>query len=210
MVDSLDVLQWVVYLQGKIDRSTGDMKNKNALRIAMLLGLVVANIGCDQISKNAIREQVEYGEHIQLIGDTFVMTKVENTGAFLSAGSDLPPVLRDILLIYLPIVVMCLVLWYIITQTQTSIWTQTGMAFVLGGGIGNLIDRVLYGSVTDFLHIDLGIVRTGVFNAADMSIMIGLGLVLISSFQKEPTEDSVTKKSQEGEDAVASSEDASP
>lgn len=173
------------------------MKNKNALRIAMLLGLVVANIGCDQISKNAIREQVEYGEHIQLIGDYFVMTKVENTGAFLSAGSDLPPVLRDILLIYLPIVVMLLVLGYIITQQKSNLWTLVGMAFVLGGGVGNLIDRIAYGSVTDFLHIDLGIARTGVFNAADMSIMIGLGLVLVSSFQKEKPEESEAQDSEE-------------
>lgn len=180
------------------------MKNNSVLRIALLLGLVVANIGCDQISKIKIRKEVEYGEHIQLIGDYFVMTKVENTGAFLSAGSDLPPVLRDILLIYLPIVVMLLVLGYILTQQKSNLWSLIGMAFVLGGGIGNLIDRVLYGSVTDFLHIDLGIARTGVFNAADMSIMIGLGLVLISSFKKDPAkeEESSSAEADQSDNAV--------
>lgn len=180
------------------------MKNKTIVRIALLLGLVIANIGCDQISKIKIRQEVEYGEHIQLIGDYFVMTKVENTGAFLSAGSDLPPVLRDILLIYLPIVVMLLVLGYILTQQKSNLWSLIGMAFVLGGGIGNLIDRILYGSVTDFLHIDLGIARTGVFNAADMSIMIGLGLVLISSFKKEPAteEGSSSTETDQSDNAV--------
>lgn len=181
------------------------MKNNTVLRIALLLGLVVANIGCDQISKIKIRKEVEYGEHIQLIGDYFVMTKVENTGAFLSAGSDLPPVLRDILLIYLPIVVMLLVLGYILTQQKSNLWSLIGMAFVLGGGIGNLIDRILYGSVTDFLHIDLGIARTGVFNAADMSIMIGLGLVLVSSFKKEPAEEeSSSAETDQSDEAVDS------
>lgn len=181
------------------------MKNNTVLRIALLLGLVIANIGCDQISKIKIRKEVEYGEHIQLIGDYFVMTKVENTGAFLSAGSDLPPVLRDILLIYLPIVVMLLVLGYILTQQKSNLWSLIGMAFVLGGGVGNLIDRILYGSVTDFLHIDLGgFARTGVFNAADMSIMIGLGLVLVSSFKKEPVkeEESSSAEADQGDNAV--------
>ncbi len=47
-------------------------------------------------------------------------------------------------------------------------------AFIIGGGIGNLYDRILYGSVTDFLHMDFQLFRTGIFNMADVSIMIGV------------------------------------
>lgn len=158
------------------------MKKPSILRSALLLGLVIANISCDQISKTMVRDQIEYGEIIELIGQTFILTKVENTGAFLSAGSDLPPVIRDILLIYLPIVVMVLVLGFILMQKKQGFGILLGMAFVLGGGIGNLIDRIAYGSVTDFMHIDLDFARTGVFNFADVSIMIGLGIVLLFSF----------------------------
>ncbi len=160
------------------------MKISATTRTVLMLLLIVANIGCDQLSKSIVRERVEYGEQIELIGSNFIMTKVENTGAFLSAGSDLPPVLREILLIYLPIAVMLLVLGFILFQKQFTRGTVLGMSFVLGGGIGNLIDRVAYGSVTDFLHIDLQFARTGVFNLADVSIMIGLGIVLLYSFQK--------------------------
>ena len=54
-----------------------------------------------------------------------------------------------------------------------------GLTFIIGGGIGNMIDRVLYGSVTDFMLIDLGLVKTGIFNAADVSVMIGTGMILL-------------------------------
>ena len=61
-----------------------------------------------------------------------------------------------------------------------------GLTFIVGGGLGNIIDRIHYGSVTDFLHMDFGIVRTGIFNLADVSIMIGAILImLISIFQKK-------------------------
>ncbi len=174
------------------------MKNPKVLRIVILLGIVLASIGLDQWSKVVVRKEVEYGQHIQLIGDAFIMTKVENEGAFLSAGSDLPPIWRHILLIYLPVVVMLFVLGYLVTQAMGNKWTLAGMAFVLGGGVGNLIDRIAYGSVTDFLHIDLGFARTGVFNVADMSIMLGLGFVLISSFRDSRKSSSAADHTDEG------------
>jgi len=58
----------------------------------------------------------------------------------------------------------------------------------VGGGIGNMFDRYLYGSVTDFLHIDLGWLRTGVFNMADVSVMVGTALILLHSFSS-PSKD---------------------
>ena len=62
---------------------------------------------------------------------------------------------------------------------------QIGMCFLIGGGIGNIIDRLLYGSVTDFLHIDFGLFRTGIFNLADVSIMIGIGILIINSIKQK-------------------------
>ena len=62
--------------------------------------------------------------------------------------------------------------------------SRLGLACVLGGGIGNLYDRVLYGSVTDFLHIDFGLFQTGIFNLADVSIMVGAFLLAAEMFLK--------------------------
>ena len=60
--------------------------------------------------------------------------------------------------------------------------SRVALGFAIGGGIGNIYDRVVHGSVTDFLHIDLVIFQTGIFNMADVSLMVGMGLFLIQSF----------------------------
>ena len=60
-----------------------------------------------------------------------------------------------------------------------------GFAFVIGGGIGNLIDRIFYGSVTDFFQIRLGIFRTGIFNMADVAVTLGVILILALSLRKK-------------------------
>ena len=54
---------------------------------------------------------------------------------------------------------------------------------IVGGGLANLYDRFLYGSVTDFLFMDFNITRTGIFNTADLSVTTGLILILLSSFK---------------------------
>jgi signal peptidase II len=56
-----------------------------------------------------------------------------------------------------------------------------GASFVIGGGIGNMIDRILHGSVTDFLHLKIGSFQTGIFNMADVSIMIGMAFLIYTS-----------------------------
>jgi len=60
-----------------------------------------------------------------------------------------------------------------------------GLCFVIGGWVGNLFDRVLYGSVTDFLFIKVGIFETGIFNLADVSIMTGMFLIFLQFFIKQ-------------------------
>ena len=60
-----------------------------------------------------------------------------------------------------------------------------GMCFAIGGGIGNLFDRIHYGSVTDFLHIKWGMFQTGIFNLADVSIITGMIIILIQFFSRK-------------------------
>lgn len=57
--------------------------------------------------------------------------------------------------------------------------TVVGLAFAIGGGIGNIYDRILFGSVTDFMHLKASFLQTGIFNMADVSVMVGAGLVLL-------------------------------
>ncbi|WP_106791240.1 signal peptidase II [Aquimarina sp. Aq78] len=158
------------------------MKITRKIRIILILSLVLLNISCDQISKNVVRQVIDPYERIEVFKDSFVLTKVENTGAAYSLGSDLAPILKILLLQILPILVLLLLLRQILIKTDYSRETIIGFAFIIGGGIGNLFDRIVYGSVTDFLILDLGIIKTEIFNLADVSIFLGSILVLITTF----------------------------
>src|SRR6187549_2450800 len=158
------------------------MRTRGIIRVVIILAILISNVSCDQISKNIVRQTIEYNEQIGFVHDYLTLTKVENTGAFLSLGNELPNALRIILLIALPVLVMTYGLFFLFTKTNMSKSMLVGISFVLGGGIGNMYDRIIHGSVTDFLHIDFVIFQTGVFNMADVSIMTGLFFILIQSF----------------------------
>ncbi len=155
----------------------------NIKRIVLVFTLIILNIGCDQVSKKMVRDDVEFRSTTEIIGETFILTNVENSGAFLGMGSDLNPIIKTILLLVLPILVLLLVLHYLLTKKEIDNITVIGLSFIIGGGIGNMYDRILYGQVTDFFHIDLGgVFKTGIFNMADVSVMVGMGFILLASY----------------------------
>ena len=158
------------------------MKKQKPLKFMLLMFVVMLNVGCDQVSKIVVRQKIDYNQHIVLIKNHLTLTKVENTGAFLSAGDNLPDFARIILLNIFPILVLVYGIYYLLTQTNLPRTFQIGMCFLIGGGIGNIYDRVKFGSVTDFLHIDFIVFSTGVFNFADVSIMTGIGILLVQTF----------------------------
>ena len=143
-----------------------------------IIAFVLLNIGCDQISKNIVRRNVEPMEYIQILGDNFILTNVENTGAMLGFGQGFSPTLKLILLKGLPLIVLLILLARTLQKSNLNRWMVLAFAFVIGGGIGNLIDRIAYGSVTDFFQIKLGMFKTGIFNMADMSVTTGVLLLL--------------------------------
>ena len=163
---------------------------RNVLRILIIILTVSANIGCDQVSKNIVREKMGYGGSIHLLNSHLTIAKVENTGAFLSLGDSWPPLLKCVLLLALPVIAIVLGFAYLLFRFNTPRLFVIGACFIIGGGIGNIIDRMAYGSVTDFLHIRFGIFQTGIFNMADVSVMVGAGLILLNSFLKPQGDDS--------------------
>ena len=79
--------------------------------------------------------------------------------------------------------------YYILTNKTLDRLSLIAFCCIVGGGIANVFDRFLYGSVTDFFHIDLGgIFRTGIFNVADMSVSFGMILLVIASFKQKKQE----------------------
>lgn len=168
---------------------------KLSKRSFYIIAVIVVTIAIDQISKVLVRTHVQQrnefnlGDRISLIGDNFIMMNVENSGAFLGLGSDLNPTLRIILLLILPILVLGFVLRHIFKDKTLDNWSLFAFASIIGGGLANVYDRIVYGSVTDFFYIDLGgVFRTGIFNMADMSVTTGMIILLFVSFKKKPTE----------------------
>lgn len=157
-------------------------KIKN-LRWSVLLLLLTLNFGCDQISKRIVRTKISDYEHINIIKDRFTLTKVENSGAFLSLGDNMPYIFRLIILTGLPLLFLVYGLYFLFAKRNLTMTMQIALCFLIGGGIGNLYDRIVHGSVTDFMHMDFYIFQTGVFNFADISIMIGVGTLLLQSIR---------------------------
>lgn len=157
-------------------------------RTLLILVLVILNIGLDQFSKFQVRERVVPGSRTEIIGKQLQLMNVENSGAFLSMGSDSNPTVKLIFLLIVPAIVLGVVLYYVITDKTLDKKSIIGFSCIAGGGIANVYDRLLFGSVTDFLYMDFGgVFKTGVFNIADMSVTTGMILLLISSFINRPS-----------------------
>lgn len=131
-------------------------------------------VSCDQISKEITRQKVDPKAFIPIIKNHLILTNVENTGAMLGFGHDFPPILKRFLLQALPILLLLILLYRIMSKPNLNLLVIIAFALVIGGGLGNLIDRIAYGSVTDFFQIRLGFFRTGIFNIADVAVTLGL------------------------------------
>jgi signal peptidase II len=158
------------------------MKTNWIVRWLLILIALVINIGCDQVSKNIVRHRIGDFERIFVIENYFTLTKIENSGAFLSVGESLPDPWRLLILTVLPVVVLGIGLVYLFAKKDLSPLTQFAICLMIGGGIGNIYDRIVHGSVTDFMHIDFIFFQTGIFNMADVSIMTGMFILLVNSY----------------------------
>jgi signal peptidase II len=107
---------------------------------------------------------------------------------FLVTGSELKGTWHFILLKILPVTMLSLLLLYTFFSKSINIYQTIALSFILGGGISNIIDRLNYGKVIDFMNMGIGSLRTGIFNFADLSIMIGITIFLIANYKKNKSE----------------------
>jgi signal peptidase II len=160
--------------------------NKQFRNIFIILFLLI-NVGCDQITKVIVRHNVQYNEQISLIDNVVTLTKAENTGAFLSLGDKLPRGVYRFVMIAIPLLVLIYALYYLLKSTELNKLMMTGLCLIVGGGFGNIIDRILFGSVTDFLYFNFGLFHTGIVNMADISLTTGFFILLYELMIKKKT-----------------------
>lgn len=147
------------------------------IRRLLLVVAIVATVGCDRVTKHMAATSLAGGRGRSYFADTIRLEYVENTAGFLSLGANLPRTARTMLFTIgtgLMLVVLCgAAVWF-----QWRGFLLVGAGLILAGGASNWADRVMWGSVVDFMNVGVGPLRTGIFNVADVAIMLG-GAALI-------------------------------
>lgn len=150
----------------------------------IMVGLVIVGIlAADQISKLVVTNELEFYESVQPIpalSDYFQFTRTSNTG---SAFGFLPQA-GDLFLIIAVVVVLALLYFYPRIPDEGHV-TRLATGLVVGGALGNALDRLHYGHVVDFIHYRIPDVISNVSNLADHAIVFGVILIFIDSFRLE-------------------------
>ena len=129
----------------------------------------------DQATKYLVRHNLDLHATVQVVGDFFRLTYVENSGIVfgIKVGGALP------LFTVLSIVATILILYYFFRERANHLGVRISLALILGGAVGNLIDRLVFGRVVDFLDFGVGEYRFFVFNVADSAVTVGVVLFLL-------------------------------
>ena len=154
--------------------------NKNLKRIILIVVVLCFCVGCDQATKTVAKGHLPSSQPVYVIGDVFLFQYEENPGSFLGLGTNLSHAIRFWLLIVLVGLVLVGALGLILFSPNIHPVNVIAASLVIGGGLSNLVDRLLNeGMVVDFMNVGIGSVRTGVFNLADVAIMVGGGLAVV-------------------------------
>ena len=153
------------------------------LRLVLLIA-IGATIGCDRVTKHVAATTLSEASSRSFLADTFRLEYVENTGAFLGLGADWPPLVRTAVFG----VGNGLLLLALAVAALRGRWSRRALlaaALFIAGGASNLLDRITYGMVIDFMNVGIGPLRTGIFNVADMAIMLGAGMLALEGYRAD-------------------------
>lgn len=160
-----------------------------ALAMAAACAVLVA---ADQWTKVLAASRLAGRGRVRVLGDFAVLVFAQNRGAFLSLGAGLPPIVRTVFLIVLPLAALGFFGWVLLRRGIGEVAGRGGepaepgvaefavVALIAGGGLGNLVDRLLYGQVRDFINFGIGGLRTGIMNLADLYILAALIVMLVA------------------------------
>jgi signal peptidase II len=141
-----------------------------------LLALLV--FAADQATKWIIVKKMDLGQSIPVIDQVLYITSHRNRGAAFGILQD-----QRYFFIVITVFVVAAVIYYL-QKHATDKLLKTALALVLGGALGNFIDRLLRGEVVDFVDVYIGSYDFPIFNVADSALVIGVGLIFIQSFME--------------------------
>ncbi len=177
------------------------MTGRNRSRL-ILASVVVAIVVADQASKYLIRQTFELGQSVQVLGSFFRLTYIHNAaGAFgiVFGHQAIYYIASSAIALYLIV--------HLYRSPHLRQWSIWGLAFVLGGAVGNLIDRLRLGEVVDFLDFEFfnitlptfnfwfihfrgyDMTRWPIFNLADSAVTVGIVVIILSMWLDSPPQD---------------------
>ena len=166
------------------------MIKKLSNRVYIIIALIVSIVALDQITKFVVKKLMNLRESIGIIGDFFQFTYIENPGMAFGLQME-----NKILFTILSIGAAVVVFVYLYRMRNEKMMLVVALSFIMGGAIGNLIDRLFYGRVVDFLDFEffdisipefsflfidfpgLELTRWPIFNIADTSVSIGMIII---------------------------------
>ena len=154
------------------------MLNKRLLGWLSISAVVIL---LDVISKLAILQHFQLGE-VRHVTDFFDLVLVYNPGAAFSFLADQPGWQRWFFIVLA--FVVCIWLFTMMRQHVAEILNPAAFAFIIGGALGNVIDRIAYGAVVDFLSFHIGPYTWPAFNLADSAIFLGVFLMILAQIME--------------------------
>ncbi len=163
------------------------LRESTLYRGAYLL-VSLAVLFLDQWTKGLVTRMLDVHQSRPVIADVFDLTYVRNTGAAFGLFASVDSSIKAAMLNSVAVVVFLVVSAYALRSSHRSVRLQVGLALILGGAVGNLLDRVRFGYVVDFLDFSISGHHWPAFNLADSAICIGVGLLFLDMLGKEEDE----------------------
>jgi signal peptidase II len=150
------------------------------------LGAFLVSLPLDQLTKILVDHELTYADRIPVIEGFFYLTHVRNTGAAFGLFSNSPEPMRLVFFVGISVVAIGIIFSFFRKLAPGERLSALALGLILGGAVGNLIDRVTRGEVVDFLHFRLwGGYSWPDFNLADSFIVVGVALLVLELLASE-------------------------
>ena len=150
---------------------------------AILIALVV--VGVDRLTKLWITAALDRGEVIQVIPGLLSIVHVRNPGAAFGLLASAASPMREVALVAVSAAAVLGFAWMLNRMPRHAVAERTATAAVIGGALGNLYDRVMYGEVVDFVDVYVGTWHWPAFNVADSAITVGIAVLILQAFRAD-------------------------
>ena len=152
--------------------ASSDLRRKSLTRLALFVLVAAAVVLLDQLSKAVARAELVQGSPVTLIPGVMDLSLIYNTGAAFSLGEGAGP-----LFVVVAAVICAAGLWVAWRRMDVPLPLLVTVACIAGGGVGNAIDRVVLGAVTDFFKTTF--MNFAIFNVADIFVTCGVPVALV-------------------------------